>query len=108
MGITSCDLYRRGNSTGPRMDNVRPRDVKTFLKNGVVWVEGRSGGVSTFASPSPPGTGKIWRLQARSSYSDVLHLENNHSDHWSWEPAYDMEMDRYYRAFLAVVGRKFS
>lgn len=59
MGITSCDLYRRGNSTGPRMDNVRPRDVKTFLKNGVVWVEGRSGGVSTFASPSPPGTGKV-------------------------------------------------
>ena len=39
-------------------------------------------------------------------YSDELHLENDHGDHWSWEPAQDMEMARY-RTLLAAVGRNF-
>ena len=89
------------------MDSVRPIDVSIFMQNGVEWVSGRSGGISTFASPTPPGNGKIWRLRVGSSYSDELHLENDFADHWLWEPAHDMEMTRY-RALLADVGLKFS
>lgn len=88
------------------MDNVRPQDVNIFMKDGIEWVEGRSGGISTFEFPSPPGTGKIWRLPAGSSYSDELYLENDHGGHWSWEPARDMEMDRY-KTLLVAVGSKF-
>jgi hypothetical protein len=106
MGITSIDLYRRGNSSSPRMDNVRPVDVASFIRNGAEWVGGRSGGISTFASPTPPGRGRIWRLPAGTLYSDELHLENDHGDHWSWGPARDMKMARY-RAFLAAVGQNF-
>ena len=88
------------------MDNVRPVDVVSFVQNGTEWVQGRSGGISTFASPTPPGRGRIWRLPAGTSYSDKLHLENDHGDHWSWEPTQDVEMERY-RAFLAAIGRNF-
>jgi len=89
------------------MENVRRKDVSTFMVNGVEWVRGRSGGISTFASAIPHGSGRIWRLPAGSSYSDELHLENNYGDHWSWERAQNMEMARYH-AFLIDVGRKFS
>jgi hypothetical protein len=88
------------------MDNVRPVDVATFIQNGAEWVRGRSGGISTFASPMPPGRGRIWHQPAGTLYPDELHLENDHGDHWSWEPVQDMEMPRY-RAFLAAVGRNF-
>jgi hypothetical protein len=88
------------------MDHVRPIDVASFARDGVEWVMGRSGGISTFATPIPPGRGRIWRLPAGSAIPDDLHLENDHGDHWSWEPAQDMEMARY-RAALAVVARSF-
>ena len=106
MGITPVDLYRRGNAAGSRMDHVRPIDVMSFTRNGVEWVVGRSGGISTFASAAPPGRGRIWRLPAGVLYSDELVLHNDHGNHWSWEPARDMELSRY-RAFLAAVGRDF-
>jgi hypothetical protein len=89
------------------MENVRSKDVSTFMANGVEWVRGRSGGISTFASATPQGSGRIWRLPPGSSYSDELYLENDYADHWSWEPAQDIEMARY-RALLIDVGRKFS
>ena len=106
MGVTPIDLYRRGNAGGPRMDNVRAADVVTFTRNSTEWVRGRSGGISTFASPTPSGRGRIWHLPTGTLYSDELHLENDHGDHWSWEPAQDMEMARY-RALLTAVGRNF-
>ena len=106
MGVTPVDLYRRGNATGPRMDNIRPVDVASFTQNGTEWVRGRSGGISTFATPTLPGRGRIWRMPAGTSYSDELHLENDQDDHWSWEPALDMELTRY-RALLTAVGRNF-
>jgi len=106
MGTTPVDLYRRGNAMGPRMDYVRPIDVTSFTRNGVEWVAARSGGISTFASSTPPGRGRIWRLPAGVLYSDELWLDNDHGNHWSWEPAQDMELTRY-RALLAAVGRNF-
>jgi hypothetical protein len=88
------------------MDHVRPIDVMSFTRNGVQWVAARSGGISTFASSTPPGRGRIWRLPAGVLYSDELWLDNDHGNHWSWEPAQDMELTRY-RALLAAVGRNF-
>jgi hypothetical protein len=64
------------------------------------------GGISTFASSPPPGRGKIWRLPAGAAYSDELALINDHGNHWSWEPAQDMELTRY-RELLAALGRNF-
>jgi hypothetical protein len=88
------------------MDHVRPIDATSFTQNGVEWVTARSGGISTFAASTPPGRGRIWRLPAGVLYSDELWLDNDHGNHWSWEPARDMELTRY-RALLAAVGRNF-
>jgi hypothetical protein len=108
MGTTTEELYRRGNTTSPRMDNVRvPADVMSFMRNGIEWVSSRSGGVSTFASPTPQGTGKIWHLPKGTTYPDELFLVNDQADHWSWEPAHDMEM-AVYRGLLAATGRNFK
>jgi hypothetical protein len=33
MNQTSIDLYRMGNATSPKMDNVRPQDVESYQNN---------------------------------------------------------------------------
>jgi hypothetical protein len=53
-----------------------------------------------------PAGGEFWHLPAGTLYPDELHLENDFADHWSWEPAQDMEM-AHYRALLATLGRNF-
>ena len=106
MGTTPVQLYRRGNASSPRLDHVRPIDVTIFIRNGIEWVAARSGGISTFAFPTLPGRGRIWRLPAGTQYPDELILNNDHGDHWSWEPAQDMALSRY-RTLLSAVARNF-
>jgi hypothetical protein len=107
MGTTPVALYRRGNTTSARLDHVRLGiDVASFTRNGVEWVTGRSGGVSTFATDPPPGTGRIWTLDAGTTYPETLYLYNDQGDHWSWDPAIDMLLADY-RDALAVVNGNF-
>ena len=106
MAMTPVDLYRRGNTSGPRMNHVRYSDIATFINNGDEWVIGQSGGVSCFDINPPPGKGPIWCLPKGSPYSDELFLRDDRNTHWSWEPAHDMSMGDY-RAVLATVGRNF-
>ena len=40
------DLYRLGNATSPKLQNVRPDDVKTYERNGVVMVRADGFGIS--------------------------------------------------------------
>jgi len=57
------------------------------------WVEARSGGISTFAQPRP---GKAWwMLPAGTPYPDLLLLNNDHGDHFLWEPAAYMPLEQY-------------
>jgi hypothetical protein len=101
---TSVDLYRLGNASSSRMDNVRDQDVTKFTKNGVVWVKSRSGGISTFSSPS--NQKNEWKLSKGASYPDGLFLNNDKGTHWQWEPSSDMSLDDYTR-LLQQVGNKF-
>ena len=49
------DLYRSGNTTSPRLDNVRDKDIIKYKnkETGLVEVKGMSGGISTFTAPKP-------------------------------------------------------
>ena len=106
MAATSVDLFRARNAGGPRLDHIRRnRDVEAFQRNGVEWVRAGAGGVSTFTSPKPWG-GIWWRLPAGTVYDDLLLVYNDHGDHWVWEPAQDMEFDRYI-ALLAALNPEF-
>ncbi len=107
MATTFVDLFRAGNAGGPRLDHVRlNRDILVHQRYGVVWVRSRSGGISSFANLKPWG-GIWWRLPAGSLHSDLLLVYSDHSDHWVWEPAQDMELDRY-TAMLAALNPQFT
>lgn len=43
-GTVPVDLYRGGNSTSPRMDNVREQDIIWYLNDGQQWVVGKKVG----------------------------------------------------------------
>jgi hypothetical protein len=108
---TPIPLYRQGNATSPRMDNVRPdKDVATFMDEGVVWVlttladSTLPGDISTFASQ---GRGKnLWKLDPGIDIPIELELINDHNNHWLWQPSMTMPIDEY-KAALKQVGEFF-
>jgi hypothetical protein len=110
MGTTTTGLYRRGNSTSPRMDHVRTGpngDLTVQNRNADDWVIGKSGGVSCFDYTPTPGTGREWTLVKGSTYSDDLYLRDDQNGHWSWEPAVDMKLEDF-KNLLRRIGRNFA
>ena len=99
------DLYRFGNASSPKMDNVRSTDLDTFQHNGVLWVVHETGGVSTFDNPKGQ-TKNVWRLPKGSSIPNRLKLVNDRDDHWTWMPAVDMPMTEF-QEILREVGTRF-
>ncbi|MEH1807273.1 hypothetical protein [Nostoc sp.] len=47
MTKTSIDLYRMGNATSSRIDNIRSKDIQTYEEDSDIWVVEGSGGIST-------------------------------------------------------------
>ena len=105
MPWTTTDLYRRGNAASPRLTYVRlGKDVEVFVRGNVNWVQAESGGVSTFSSP---GLGSPWWiLPAGSEYPDELVVVNDHGNHFSWEPRFEMPLTDFL-ANLATVESAF-
>ena len=91
MPWTTTNLYRRGNTGGPRMAHVRVgKDVSIFQRDGIDWVQAQTGGISTFSSSGP---GNLWwELPAGSEYPDDILVVNDHGHHFSWEPRIDMPL----------------
>jgi hypothetical protein len=108
---TPISLYRQGNMTSPRMDNVRlDKDIATFEDLGVIWVletivdDLSPGGISTFANP---GRGKNWwRLDADIDIPNRLKLINDRGNHWLWQPSQVMTLATYQDA-LRIIGSSF-
>ncbi|MER2251646.1 hypothetical protein ABS772_17150 [Methylorubrum podarium] len=94
-----------GNAAGARLDHVRPVDLAHFHVGGVVWVRAGTGGISTFANPRQD-RGRWWRLPAGYDYGPLLLVENDHGDHWSWEPGVDMPLSDY-RSLLMQANLRF-
>lgn len=99
-GVLKKDLYRSGNATTPRMENVRlervPPDIETYTVKGVVWVKARTGGIST--TETKPKTGQEkgwWKASAGTKVSPKLTVRNDKPNHWAWEPTVDMPLDDY-------------
>src|SRR6266705_3035576 len=106
MAKTTTDLYRRGNALGPRMTHVRVgKDVLTFLRNGVEFVQAHSGGVSTFAVHGPGRN--WWRLPQGSDYPNEISVINDHADHYNWEPNTYLHLSDFV-ALLARVESAFT
>lgn len=103
MAKTPVDLYRRGNSKSPRMDNVRlEKDIATYKKDEVIWVketvasDSEPGGISTF---STQGKGKNWwKIDAGIEIPPELELINDRGNHYLWKPSQTMPLEQYKRA----------
>ena len=96
-GTLPVDLYRSGNSSSARMDNVRPVDVVTYDNDGVVWVRGRQAGISTFSTRL--GGKNVWKAAEGTDYSDDIYVINDHGNHWAWQPNEDMP----FHTFVALM-----
>lgn len=108
MGTTPVAIYRTGNRAGPRLDNVRARDVSIVNRNGVDCVLARSGGVSCFDDPRLLPSGPRWKLPSGSPHPDELYLRGpTGQGHWTWEPATDMPLADF-KAILTRLGRDFK
>jgi hypothetical protein len=107
MGVTPIDLYRSGNNTSPKLDNVRisgtNSDVDTFVDAAnTVWVLANGKGVSSSDAIDPSWSGKPWRLPMGSPFPDGLRLWEDDPGHYVWEPAMPMPLANYV-SFLAQV-----
>jgi hypothetical protein len=85
------DLYRGGNASNPRMDNVRvPKDATLDDQNNVVPM---TKGVSTFEKPS--NEKNWWEFPASASPPARIHIENDSPGHWGWQPKVKMTLDEF-------------
>ncbi len=111
MPKTPVTLYRQGNASSPRMDNVRPnKDITVYEQQDELWVmptleEGKlSGGISTFESP---GSGKNWyKLDLGTDIPPELELVNDRPGHWLFQPSRPMTLEKYKEA-LHLIGTFF-
>lgn len=107
-GRIGFELYRLGNTTTARMDNVRPGDdAIVFKKDGKDWVKGKEKGISTWKAPKArSGKDKEWKLPNGAEYPESLVPVNDHDEHVSWQPAHDMPLQDYKKA-LQVLDSRF-
>ncbi|MEY4582665.1 MAG: hypothetical protein RL701_7368 [Pseudomonadota bacterium] len=115
------ELFRAGNSTSPRLDNVRygeeriknkqSVDVSSFLVSGEPWVEANSGGISTFDKPIASES-NWWLIPAGTELPSELGVRRDHTGpdgrtHYSLYPAFNMPLTSY-RFALASLHNKCS
>jgi hypothetical protein len=105
MRISSVDVYRSGNASGPRLSALRLKDthpddpdIETYADHtGAVLVRASSGGVSVWERPDRRWR-KIWMLPAGSAYPTELKLWSDIAPHWIIAPATDMFLLKYVSA----------
>lgn len=96
------DLLRIGNATSPRLDNLRPRDLDLFERNGVMMVIANGKGISLVNEKRLKETGMsgtVWKVPAKTPMPLGLGL-NPDSDprkggHYFICPVGDMTLSRY-------------
>ncbi len=96
------ELFRRGNTAGARLDNVRPTDVdivKETMPNGeVIRMVHPRGGISTFDRIHPRMPGKWWRIPAGTTVPDTIRVVRDKPDpvnqvtHYSLRPTHYMTL----------------
>lgn len=104
------DLYRGGNSTSPRFDHVRDKDIVKWKdsQTGLVKVKGLSGGISTFTSPKPENN--WWWIKAGTVVPPLLVVTRDRMDprtkitHYTIRPSEDMLLTVYISQVEKLLG----
>jgi hypothetical protein len=70
MALTTIELFRASNKSGPRFDYFRPGEIVIQPRSGIDWVLAGQGGASTLEAPI--GLGGTWyRLPQGVAYDDA-------------------------------------
>jgi hypothetical protein len=104
------DLYRLGNATSSRLDNVRSVDVNTFQQNGILMVRANGKGISVGTKEYLEKlqlSGWLWKIPTTTTIPADLLLnpdpDPTKQGHFFLCPNSDMTMDRY-RALLSELA----
>lgn len=93
------DLYRLGNSSSPRLTNVRrPKDVDTTEINGIAVVIANGKGVSLSTKErldKTPMCGWVWKISRGTQVPTGLKLLNDRPGHYSICPISNMPLDEF-------------
>jgi hypothetical protein len=102
------DLFRMGNATGPRLDNVRSQDVDIVdetLPNGqTLRMVHPRGGISTFDGINPRRPGKWWRIPADTVLPDTIRVVRDQRDPVTRLTHYSLRPTRYMTLLEFVSG----
>lgn len=104
------DLFRMGNASGPRLDNVRlGKDVDYISRKDDHGQEARfvlpTGGLSTFDGiDTDMAKAKWWKIAAGTAVPDTIRIvrdtrkklkSNTYITHYSLRPAFEMTLETY-------------
>jgi hypothetical protein len=102
------DLFRMGNASGPRLENVRPQDVDfedLTLPNGqVMRMVHPRGGISTFDGINPKRPGKWWRIPSGTVLPDAIRVVRDLRDPLAGLTHYSLRPTRYMTLLEFVAG----
>ena len=104
------ELYRSGNASSPRFDNVRDKDIVKYKdpETGLIKVKGMSGGISTFTAPKPENN--WWWIRAGTVVPPKLTVTRDHTDpktsitHYTIRPSGDMLLSEYIFNMQSLTG----
>ncbi|KEQ12197.1 Tse2 family ADP-ribosyltransferase toxin [Endozoicomonas numazuensis] len=103
------DLYRLGNSTSPRLTNIRrPKDVDTIDVNGIAVVVANGKGISLSTKQrldSAPMSGWVWKIPKGVQVPSGLRLLNDRPGHYSLCPVSNMPLDEF-KGLLSKMAMK--
>lgn len=104
------DLYRFGNSTSPRFDNIRPmKDARIEDRNGIKYIIADGNGVSAFASVAS-GKKNTWKIPKGTvlpaGVKLVIDKRSGHESHYMLAPERTMKLSEFHALMDKV--REFS
>lgn len=103
------DLYRFGNATSPKLDNVRPHDVDLYERNGITMVRANGKGISLATEQRLKriekfASGYVWKISAHfpmpqglalNGDPDSIQKPGDAPDHYLLCPTSDMTLSEY-------------
>lgn len=102
------ELFRKGNTAGPRLDNIRPSAVdvveETMPNGETIRMVHPRGGISTFDGINRRLPGKWWRIPAGTAVPDSIRVVRDRRDPVSQLTHYSLRPTRYMTLLEFVSG----
>lgn len=92
------EVFRLGNSTSPKLSNVRARDVDTMDVNGIKVIVANGKGISVFdraGISESPMSGWVWQFKPNTAFPEGLKLVQDKPHHYCIAPVRNMPVDKY-------------